>query len=95
MDRQTKIGKRDYAILMLAIQLGIRAGDIRQLKLSHIKWDINQIEYIQQKTRNLICLPLTENIKFALLDYLKNSRPESSYPNIFARHESSFYAICR
>lgn len=35
VDRQTKIGKRDYAVLILAIQLRIRAGDIRQLKMGH------------------------------------------------------------
>jgi len=88
--RQIKIGKRDYAILILAIQLGIRAGDIRQLKLENIKWDINQIEYTQQKTKNPICLPLLENIKYALLDYLKNARPQSRYTNIFVRHRAPF-----
>ena len=85
VDRQTKIGKRDYAVLILAIHLGIRAGDIRNLKFENIKWDTNQIEYIQEKTKNPICLPLLENIKYGLLDYLKNSRPESTYPNIFVR----------
>ena len=44
VDRQTKIGKRDYAVLILAIQLGIRAGDIRQLKLEHIRREISQID---------------------------------------------------
>ena len=90
VDRQTKIGKRDYAVLILAIQLGARAGDIRQLKLEHIRWEINQIEYIQQKTKNPVCLPLFENIKYALLDYLKNSRPKSVSPNIFVRHRAPF-----
>jgi len=85
VDRKTKIGKRDYAVLILAIYLGIRAGDIRNLKFENIKWDTNQIEYIQEKTKNPICLPLLENIKYGLLDYLKNSRPESTYPNIFVR----------
>lgn len=85
VDRKTKIGKRDYAVLILAIHLGIRAGDIRNLKFENIKWDTNQIEYIQEKTKNPICLPLLENIKYGLLDYLKNSRPESTYPNIFVR----------
>jgi len=93
VDRQTKIGKRDYAVLILAIQLGIRAGDIRQLKLEHIRWDISQIEYIQQKTKNPVCLPLTENIKYALLDYLKNSRPKSTSPNIFVRHRAPFMSF--
>lgn len=90
VDRQTTVGKRDYVILLLAIQLGIRAGDIRQLKICHIKWDIGQIEYIQEKTKNLTCLPLLDNIKYAFLDYLKNSRPQSLHPNIFVRHRAPF-----
>lgn len=90
VDRQTKIGKRDYAVLILAIQLGIRAGDIRKIKFGNIKWDTDQIEYIQEKTKNPICLPLLENIKYGLLDYLKNSRPESTYPNIFVKHRAPF-----
>ena len=90
VDRQTKIGKRDYAVLILAIQLGMRAGDIKQLKLEHIRWNINQIEYIQQKTKNPVYLPLFENIKYALLDYLKNSRPNSVSANIFVRHRAPF-----
>jgi integrase/recombinase XerD len=90
VDRQTRVGKRDYAVLILAIQLGIRAGDIRQLEIGHIKWDIGQIEYVQEKTKNLISLPLLDNIKYALLDYLKNSRPKSLHLNIFVRHRAPF-----
>lgn len=90
VDRHTKIGKRDYAILILAIQLGIRAGDIRQLKLENIKWGTGQIEYTQQKTKIPISLPLFENIKYALLDYLKNARPQSRHTNIFVRHRAPF-----
>jgi len=90
VDRQTKIGKRDYAVLILATQLGIRAGDIRKIEFGNIKWDTDQIEYIQEKTKNPICLPLLENIKYGLLDYLKNSRPESTYPNIFVKHRAPF-----
>lgn len=90
VDRGTEIGKRDYAILILAIQLGMRAGDIRKLRMQNIRWEINKIEFIQEKTKNPICLPLTENIKYALLDYLKNSRPKSSLPNIFVRHRAPF-----
>ena len=33
VNRDTSIGKRDYLILLFAVQLGIRAGDIRMMKL--------------------------------------------------------------
>lgn len=90
VNRDDIIGKRDYLILLLAIQLGIRAGDIRMLKLEYIHWDKNTIEFIQQKTRNPLQLPLPENIKFAMIDYIKNSRPKSNQPYIFLRHRAPY-----
>lgn len=92
VNRDDIIGKRDYLILLLAIQLGIRAGDIRMLKLDYIHWEKNTIEFIQQKTRNPIQLPLPENVKFAIIDYLKNGRPKSEHHYIFIRHRAPYDA---
>src|SRR3990170_5922846 len=39
IDRSSAKGKRDYAILLLACRLGLRAGDIRTLKLDHLHWE--------------------------------------------------------
>ena len=90
INRDDKIGKRDYLILLLAIQLGIRAGDIRMLKLEYVHWERNTIEFIQQKTRNPIQLPLPQNVKFAMIDYIKNGRPMSRLPYIFLRHRAPY-----
>jgi len=30
--------------------LGLRAGDVRTLKLENLKWDTNRIEFVQSKT---------------------------------------------
>ncbi|WP_010248561.1 site-specific integrase [Acetivibrio cellulolyticus] len=90
VNRDEIIGKRDYLILLLAIQLGIRAGDIRMLKLEYIHWEKNTIEFTQQKTKNPIQLPLPENVKFAMIDYIKNGRPKSSLPYIFLRHRAPY-----
>jgi integrase len=38
IDREDPKGKRDYAILLIAIRLGLRIGDIRSLKQSSINW---------------------------------------------------------
>ena len=42
IDRSSAKGKRDYAILLLACRLGLRAGDIRTLKLDHLHWETRQ-----------------------------------------------------
>ncbi|WP_312099400.1 site-specific integrase [Niallia sp.] len=93
VDRNTKIGRRDYIVLILAVQLGMRAGDIRHLKFENIKWHLDTIEFIQEKTKNPLRLPLMENLKFALIDYMKNSRPSSEDPHIFIRHRAPFIAF--
>ena len=102
VDRNTEFGRRNYLILLLAVQLGMRAGDIRQLKFVNIKWNRNTVEFIQQKTNKPIQLPLTEEIKYALADYMKNSRPNVNESHVFVRHsapiqpfakDNSFYHI--
>lgn len=90
VNRDDAIGKRDYLILLLAIQLGIRAGDIRMMKLEYIHWNKNTIEFIQQKTRNPIQLPLPENIKYAMIDYIRNGRIKSELPFIFLRQRAPY-----
>jgi len=90
VNRDKDIGKRDYLILLLAIQLGIRAGDIRSMKLECIQWSKNTIEFIQQKTGNPIQIPLPDSIKYAIIDYIRNGRPKGEAPYIFLRHRAPF-----
>lgn len=90
VDRDTVIGRRDYLVMLLAVQLGMRAGDIKHLRFNNIRWNIDTIEFIQEKTKNPLQLPLLDNLKYALLDYMKNSRPESDGDYIFIRHRAPF-----
>jgi integrase len=90
IDRNSRFGKRDYAILLLAVQLGMRAGDIRNLKMSNIKWSKRCVEFIQQKTENFISIPLPNEAMLALLDYLKNSRPQSEKLLVFVKASAPY-----
>ena len=71
VDRSSAKGKRDYAILLLACRLGLRAGDIRTLKLDDLRWAESTIEIIQAKTSEPLTLPLTNEVGEALIDYLR------------------------
>ncbi len=86
VDRGNPKGKRDYAILLLASRLGIRAGDICNLSFDNIKWASNEIELVQGKTRDKILLPLQPEVGSAIIDYLKYGRPVTDSSNIFVRH---------
>lgn len=86
VDRGNPVGKRDYAILLLATRLGMRAGDIRDIKLENLRWETDSLEYIQGKTKVPISLPLLTEVGDAIIDYLKNGRPQTSSRNIFINH---------
>ena len=78
-----RCGLRDKCMTLIAAQTGLRAGDIVYLKKDEIKWDKNVIEKIQSKTGVPIIVPINEQLKFLLLDYLKNERPQSDSEYIF------------
>ncbi len=63
--------------------------------MNEIKWDKNIIELFQQKTREFLRLYMTDNIKWALLDYLMNVRPQKSkYSNVFLRSKAPYAPYC-
>jgi len=93
VDRITPTEKRDYAILLLAARLGIRAGDIRGLQFGHIKWNACEIRFVQSKTKQEVILPISEEIGLALMDYLQNARPQSGSNNVFIRHRAPYEAF--
>ena len=88
VDRLSVHGKRDYAILLLFIETGIRSSDLRNLKVSNIQWDKNLITFTQYKTNVSNILVISDNLKFALIDYLKNERPESNSEYLFLTPKS-------
>jgi integrase len=82
--------RRNRAVALLAMQLGLRAGDIQHMRWEHIDWQNCRLSFIQQKTKKLIDLPLPEECFFAILDYLKNERPDSVDQHIFLRGRAPY-----
>lgn len=88
IDKTTAKGKRDYAIIVLALTTSMRGIDIVKLKISNIDFINNKISFIQQKTKNSVTLPLLESTKEAIKDYILEARPNSKYENLFLTVES-------
>ena len=76
-------GKRDYAMILLATKLGLRASDIVALKFENILWEQSQIKLLQQKTGKSLFLPLLPEIGNAIINYLKYGRPVSEKSHLF------------
>ena len=83
IDRGNPKGKRDYAIILLAARLGLRATDICHLQFENLDWPQCLIALKQQKTGEHIALPLTNEIGSAIIDYLKYGRPTSESKHVF------------
>lgn len=86
VERKTPLGKRNYAILLLAARYGLRPCDIRHLCLENIKWREGLLSLTQSKTGKPLVLPLMEDVAAALIGYLRDARPPTESRNIFVRH---------
>ncbi len=102
INKTTNIGKRDYAILIIMIYLGLRFSDIKNIKFENINWKLNVINIVQNKTQKYITLPLLNNVGLALIDYIKNGRPNVNCQYIFLNRKNEkfksndeFYSVFR
>lgn len=83
VDTATPEGLRDYAIILLAFDTGLRGVDIRTLRLRDIDWNSGNIHLRQTKTNEPLILPLSGKVMNAVADYILNGRPECSFKEVF------------
>lgn len=83
IDRSSRLGKRNYAMVLLAMRTGLRSIDIINLKLSNIDWRNKTIVIVQQKNGRPLTLPLLSDVGNALSDYILNARPQTVLPIFF------------
>lgn len=92
-DRTTPIGKRNYAMMVLAAQSGLRACDVVRLEFSSIDWRVREIHLVQHKTGAPLSIPLEPESGNAIADYILNGRPNSAFPNIFLCHTGVIHPL--
>ena len=85
--------RRDYAMILLAARLGLRSSDIVNLKFGNIDWKRNQINIIQKKTKTPIALPLLNDVGEAIINYIKNGRPDVDNQHIFIRENAPYTEV--
>jgi len=93
IDQSSDIGKRDYAMMLLATRLGIRSGDIVRMTMENFDFEHDKICFSQQKTGEILRLPMLSDIKTALMDYIANARPATKDKVIFIRHNAPYQGI--
>ena len=88
LSTKSDTNNRDYVMYLIAIRLGLRLSDIRNLKFDDIDWIKKEINIVQVKTKVSLKLPLLDDVGWALIDYIKNSRPISDSRFIFLNHNN-------
>lgn len=91
-DRRNPVGRRDYAMLLLLARLGLRAGEVVELRLDDIDWDEGAIR-IRGPAQRCDRLPLPADVGAALAEYLRDGRPDCSVRNVFVRSRAPRRAL--
>ena len=84
INRRTATGRRDYAILLLLVRLGLRAGEVARLELADLDWNAGSLS-VQGKGGQRSTLPLPADVGAATAAYLRYGRPPSSSRRVFLR----------
>ena len=81
---RTTLGRRDFAILMLLVRLGLRGGEVAGLRLDYLDWRAGEI-VIRGKRSRIDRLPLPADVGQAVADYLRCGRPRGFGRTVFLR----------
>jgi integrase/recombinase XerD len=73
-DRSTSTGLRDFAILLLLVRLGLRAGEVAALSLDDLNWRQGEVT-VRGKGHRVDRLPLPGDVGQAIVEYLRRARP--------------------
>ncbi len=83
-DPSTPVGARNRAIVLLLARLGLRAGEVVELRLPDIDWEAASFRVVG-KTRRAAQLPLSQEVGDALLRYLQVRPPRDDTDRLFLR----------
>lgn len=81
-DRRTAAGRRDHAVLVTLVRLGLRAKEVINLTLEDIDWRAAEI-VVRGKGRRVERLPLPADVGAAIAGYLRSGRPQTALRAVF------------
>lgn len=91
-NRQSATGRRDYAILLLLVRLGLRGGEVAALELEDVDWRQGEMT-VRGKGHRHEQLPLPVDVGEALVDYLRHGRPRHECSRLFMRAKAPYTGL--
>lgn len=83
-DRRLAIGRRDYAVIVTLLRLGLRAGEVAALTLEDVDWRAGEV-VVRGKGGREDRLPLPADAGAAIAAYLRRGRPACERREVFLR----------
>jgi site-specific recombinase XerD len=81
-DRGTRVGVRNFAIMMLVARLGLRSIEVARLRLRDVDWRSGEL-VVRGKAQRLDRLPLPPDVGEALVAYLAGDRATRGAGHVF------------
>jgi integrase/recombinase XerD len=91
-DRRSALGRRDYAMMVMLLRLGLRASEVAGLKLDDIDWRAGEL-VVRGKGARQDRLPLPADVGQAIACYLRRGRPAGARREVFLRARAPFGPI--
>jgi integrase/recombinase XerD len=83
-DRRSVVGRRDFAIVLLLSRLGLRACEVAALGVGDIDWRAGELT-VHGKGAQTDRLPLPQDVGQALVEHLRDRRPDAACRQVFLR----------
>ena len=91
-DRRQALGRRDYAIIITLLRLGLRRSELAGLRLDDIDWRAGEL-VVRGKAAREDRLPLPADVGEAIAAYLRRGRPQSARREVFLRSKAPYQPI--
>jgi integrase/recombinase XerD len=91
-DRRSALGRRDYAMIVTLLRLGLRASEVAGLRLDDIDWRTGEL-VVRGKGARQDRPPLPDDVGKAIASYLERGRPAGGRREVFLRARAPFGSI--
>jgi site-specific recombinase XerD len=91
-DRDSAVGRRDYAIVLSLTRLALRGGEVARLELGDVGWRAGEVT-IRGKGGRVDVLPLPSDVGEAWAAYLLHARPKTTSATLFVTMVAPFAGL--
>lgn len=91
-DRRSGLGRRDHAVIIVLLRVGLRAREVAGLTLDDIDWRAGEL-VVRGKGGREDRLPLPADVGAAIASYLRRGRPASARREVFLRARAPYEPI--